>query len=253
MPSWVDSNLAPQLDGPEALPAGNALVVGPPDGALFRPQEVRTRDGHPLLRHVDWSEVHVAAARRVPLDASWEPVVESDGGPLVAVREAGGQRQAVLTFDLTQSDLALRPAFPVLMANLLAWLLPRPDEAPRVVAPGGLATIEPAPLAQRVWVEGPDGARVELAPPWPPRPFRPPAPGLYRVVQAGEGSEQVSTLIAEGYHPQEADLEPRPLALAAEGDAPPPAAQGALAWWPWLAAAVLFVSLAEWWIDARGH
>src|SRR5439155_1520235 len=52
---------------PETLLAGNLLIVGPPDGALFRPQEVRPRDGHPLLRHVDWSEVHVAAARRVPL------------------------------------------------------------------------------------------------------------------------------------------------------------------------------------------
>jgi hypothetical protein len=118
---------------------------------------------------------------------------------------------------------------------------------------GDPAPIEPAPLAQQVWAEGPDGARIALAPPWPPRPFRPPAPGLYRVVQSGEGGDQVSTLIAEGYQAEEAVLAPHALALPAERDAPPPAAQGAIAWWPWLAAAVLLFALGEWWVDARGR
>jgi Ca-activated chloride channel homolog len=238
---------------PDPPPNGNVLFVGPPTGLSFRPAEIRPRTGHPLLRHVDWSEVHVAAAQRLPLDTTWETVVDSDGGPLLAVREVGGQRQAALAFDLTQSDLALRPAFPILMANLLEWLLPGPSETARIVAPGGAATIDPAPLARQLWVEGPDTPRAELAPPWPPRAFRPPAPGLYRVVQQGDAGQQISMLVAEGYHPQEADLLPRPLAISVEGDTSPPLAQGALTWWPWLAALLLLFSLAEWWIDARWH
>ncbi|HEV8637396.1 MAG TPA: VWA domain-containing protein [Chloroflexota bacterium] len=239
---------------PEARPGGNALYVGPPLGPEFRPAQLWPKSDHPLLRHVDWSEVRVGRARRVSLDtlgADWETVVDSDGGPLLAVRQDGRRREALIAFELGQSDLPLRPAFPVLMANLLEWLLPRGEGAPRTIAPGAAARIEPSPLATEVWVEDGDGRRELLAPPWPPRPFRPAAPGLYRVVQVGGGAQRESDLIAEGYHPAEAELAPRELALpAADGAAA--AAQGTRVLWPLLAGAVLALGLLEWWVDARG-
>ncbi|HZR98616.1 MAG TPA: BatA and WFA domain-containing protein [Chloroflexota bacterium] len=238
---------------PERLPRGSALLVGPPVGEEFRPQEIWPRADHPLLRYADWSEVRVAVAHRLPLDATWETVVDSDGGPLLAVRAEGQRRQAVLAFDLAQSDLPLRPAFPILLASLLDWLAPRDAGAVQAVAPGAAVAVEPAPLAEVAWVEGADGARAELAPPWPPRPFQPPAPGLYRVIQAGEGMRQERVLVAGGYDPREADLAPRALDLPAAAGEPLPAAGGALAYWPWLALGVVLVSLAEWWVDARGR
>ena len=238
---------------PETLPSGSVLLVGPPTGDAFRPRQVWPRANHPLLRHVDWSEVQIAGARRLPLGPEWEVAIDSDGGPLLATKEEGGRRQAVLAFDLSQSDLALRPAFPVLMANLLDWLLARADEAPRLVAPGAPVSLEPSPLAQQVWVEGPGGERYQLAPPFPPLPFRPPAPGLYRVVQASEGGRQESLLAASGYHEAEANLAPRALDLPTADDSLPPPAHGATAYWPWLAAAIVLLSLAEWWVDARGR
>ncbi len=264
---------------PERLPSGSALLVGPPAGEEFRPQQVWPRLDHPLLHHVDWSEVRVAAARRLPLSRTegaglgtepssspsalnpqssvlsgdWETVIDSDGGPLLAVRSEGGHRQAILAFELGQSDLPLRPAFPVLMANLLDWLLPQPEMAPHSVPAGGDIYLEPTPLAQQLWVEASDGTRIDLAPPWPARSFRPPAPGLYRVVQAWDGGRQESLLAAGGYSPQEADLTPRVLDLPVEGAAPTVSARGALGFWPWLAAGVLLISLLEWWIDARGN
>jgi hypothetical protein len=261
---------------PDVFPKGAALLVGPAVGPTFRPQRVTPRSEHPLLRHVDWSEVRIGEARRVPLDGTWETVVDSDGGPLLAVRTEGGRRQAVLAFDLGQSDLPLRPAFPVLMANLLDWLVPRPDAGPGTVPAGGEVSVDPAPLAQEVWAEevsslasqvsspastgeaggggtsdGRGKGAVELAPPWPPRPFRPRAPGLYRVVQEGDAGRQESLLVAEGYHPQEADLNPRAQELPAAGGAPIPTALGVLPFWPWLVLGVVAVSLVEWWVDAR--
>jgi hypothetical protein len=238
---------------PEARPSGNALYVGPPLGPERRPTQSWPKPDHPLLRHVDWSEVRVGEARPAPPDAlgpGWEVVVDSDVGPLLAVRQEGGRREALIAFELGQSDLPLRPAFPVLMANLLEWLLPRGEGAPQVVAAGEAARVEPAPVAAEVWVETADGRRETLAPPWPPRPFRPDAPGLYRVGQVGGGVQQESDLIAEGYHPAEADLTPRELAVPAADGAVAPA-QGTRVLWPFLAGAVLLIGLIEWWVDAR--
>ena len=238
---------------PEAMPAGSALLVGPSTGGEFRPRQVWPKADHPLLNHVDWSEVSVAKARRLPLDRSWETVIDSDGGPLLAVRTEGGRRQAALAFELGQSDLPLRPAFPVLMANLLDWLLPRPEDAPRAVAAGSAVALDAAPLSQQMWVEGPDGSRLDLAPPWPPMPFRPPAPGLYRVVQSGDGGRQESFLIAGGYDPRECDLATRTVDIPAADDGVVLSARGSITFWPWVAAALLLISLVEWWVDARGR
>lgn len=235
----------------DPAPKGNVLLVGPPIGATFHPSNIRLQADQPLLQHVDWTDVQIATARRLPLDASWETVIDSDGGPLLAIRERDGRREAAFAFSLSDTDLPLRPAFPVLLANLFDWLLPRPDAAPRAVVPGEALVIDPAPLAQQVWVELPGGSRLDLAPPWPPRPFYPPAPGLFRVIQASEGGRSEALVVAEGYDPQEADLTPRTIELRASAGSPPVAARGALAFWPWLAAAILLLSTAEWWIDAR--
>lgn len=238
---------------PEQSLEGSLLMIGPPGGEEFRPGEVWLEEGHPLLSHVDWSEVQIGAARRLEVDSSWDTVIDSDGGPLLAIRSEGARREAMLAFDLSQSDLALRPAFPVLMANLLDWLLPRPDEAPRLAPPGAAVAIEPAPLAQEVWVETGSGGRLEIAPPWPPMPFRPPEPGLYTVVQSWPEGRQTALLLAGGYHPEEADLTPRAVDLQASGDASESPVGGALPFWPWLAGVILVLSLVEWWVDARGR
>ena len=237
---------------PEEMPDGSVLLVGPPTGEEFHPREVWPRPQHPLLNHVDWSEVRVATVRKLPLDSNWETVIDSDGGPLLAIRTEGGRRQAAIAFDLSQTDLPLRPAFPVLMANLLAWLLPAPEAEPRAVPPGASVAIDPAPLAQQVWAEGPEGDRYDLAPPWPPLSFQPPRPGLYRIVQAGEGDRQEFAVVVDGYHPSEADLVPRPLGLPPADGEPVAPAHGTFAYWPWLALAILGLSLGEWWLDARG-
>ena len=243
---------------PSALPKAHALYVGPPAGEEFRPAEIFPRPDHPLLRHVDWSEVRIGAARRVPLDATWETVVESADGALLAVREAGGRREAILAFELGQSDLPLRPAFPILIANLFDWLLPRPDVEARAVPPGGSVALATSPLAASVVVEpveatGAANTSAVLAPPFPARPFHPPAPGVYRVVQSGEDGDQESLLLAEGYLDAEADLTPRAIDLPAADGAPAAPAQSALLLWPFLAGGVILLSIVEWWVDARGR
>lgn len=254
---------------PPAWPPGGVLVVGPPRGSPllpvqgeFRPGQVSPRAGHPLLAHVDWRQVHVARAVSLPLasadpgsGSAWEPVIDSDGGPLLAIQEAGSGRRAVLAFRLQDSDLGLRPAFPVLMANLVDWLAPRPDAIGGVLRPGEALALPPLPLAQGVTALSPDGTRTELAPPWPPRPLVPDRPGLWRLAvrrePAAGGGEREYPVAVNGYDPRESRLAGRPVTLPGPGGhaAPEPAARRPL--WPALAAAALGVTLLEWWVDGR--
>jgi hypothetical protein len=49
--------------------------------------------------------------------------------------DAGGQRIAALSFDVADSDLPLRVAFPLLMANTIHWLAGETAEPSRVSLP----------------------------------------------------------------------------------------------------------------------
>jgi Ca-activated chloride channel family protein len=248
-------------------PRGSTLFIGLPGSSDdFQPRFIAPVPDHPLLRNVDWSEVRILRAGRL-VGPDWETVVDSDGGPLVAVRTvreegppARVRREAMLTFELGQSDLALRPAFPVLMANLLEWLAPRAEGRMQVVAPGGAVQVLASPLARSVRVLsllGGSSVVEELAPPWPPRSFHPPAPGVYQVVSDNPDGPAVSYVVADAFAPSEADLSVvEPAGFAAH------AVQGSdigqvlnsvrAGVWPWLLAALLVLATAEWLVDARG-
>jgi hypothetical protein len=263
------------LDATTPLPRGSALYVGlgRSSGDEFQPQVIAPVADHPLVRNVDWSEVRIGRARRLPDAelANWQVAVHSDGGPLLLVRaqhEGGADRQparvrreALLTFELGESDLPLRPAFPVLMANLLEWLAPRPEGRPQAVAPGGALQVDASPLARSIRVESVLDARMpaqELAPPWPPRTFRPPEPGLYRLIEDTPDGSATSLVVADGFAPSVSDITPREPALfagqTAQGvDAAQVLRSVGMQLWPWLLVGVLGLGLLEWVVDARGR
>jgi hypothetical protein len=252
-----------------ATPHGSALYVGGRNasGDTFQPRLIAPLADHPLLRNVDWSDVRVGRASRPSPEelTGWQTVVDSDGGPLLLVRTVrdGEQvrREALLTFELGESDLPLRAAFPVLMANLLDWLAPRPAGNPRSLAPGATAQFETSPLAARLRVESAlDTARpaVELAPPWPPQPFHAAAPGVYRVVEDDPDGPLTTLIVADGYAASEADITPvQPVALAAQATRPDGIGQALRivrsGLWPWLLAGLLALAGAEWVVDSRGR
>lgn len=266
---------------PPAWPSGSVLAVGLPPGqglvlpgtGTYQPAPATYAPGaagHPVLRYVDWSEVHVAEAVALELDPGWQPLLVAGpapgaaagapaggaapaaGLPLLAVQEAGSSRRAVLAFDLQDSDLPLRAAFPVLLTNLVEWLAPRAPALPGQLTPGTALPVPPLPLAEALDLVQPDGSRISLAPPWPAAPIQPQAPGLYQLVQVrGDGREVVSLLPVAGYLARESRIAPQPeLPLAPAGTEPAPAQPWPL--WPWLALAALIVSFIEWWVDARG-
>jgi hypothetical protein len=58
-------------------------------------------------------------------------------------------------------------------------------------------------------------------------------------------------IVVNGYAPGEANLTPRAISLTGSAAAPEPPARGSAVFWPWLAGAILCLSVGEWWIEAR--
>jgi VWA domain-containing protein len=92
-------------------------------GSVRDPVIADVRRDHPLVRQVDLGDVNIAAARRLALAPGDISVAGSFGVPLLIARE----RIAATSFDPRRSDLPMRPAFPLLIANALAWAGPKAD------------------------------------------------------------------------------------------------------------------------------
>ena len=147
---------------PEAPPDVPALYVDPPedgpygtiDGRIEVPRLERPDPDHPLLRFVDLTTVHVGRARNVePVDALRAVVATPAGAPLIAVGDVEGGRIGLITFDLRESDLPLQVAFPLLMSNLVEFLLPAGDgilPSSMSLADPVVASVDPSVTAVRV-------------------------------------------------------------------------------------------------------
>jgi len=80
---------------------------------------------NPLMADVDLSRLLVEKSSRLEADKGVREVVASDRAGLLYTFEKGGLRAALLSFDITRSDLPLRVAFPVMMSNIFNWLNPQ--------------------------------------------------------------------------------------------------------------------------------
>ncbi len=113
---------------PAPLPPGAYLLVGSvaPNLPLqvtgvAGPQAVQTvASTHPVVRLVDLRGARVPEALAVRPHGG--AVLIEGEVPLVWAFDGAGLRVVLLTFDPSVADLAVHPAFPVLVANALEWL-----------------------------------------------------------------------------------------------------------------------------------
>ncbi|RMG98873.1 MAG: VWA domain-containing protein [Deltaproteobacteria bacterium] len=134
------------------LPADVHLVVFDPwrhDDAAFpirkgrdvrRPFLTEEDRSHPLLEDVTFVDVNIARGTTFRPSPGDEVLVRTLGEPIVVVRDDGTRRILAIGFDPRQSDLPLRVAFPLFLANAVEVL---GSEAPGFVAtvPAGVPTL----------------------------------------------------------------------------------------------------------------
>jgi Ca-activated chloride channel homolog len=244
------------------LPPGQlpepSILVNPPagQGPVALGQQVQpgavlpVNPREPLLQNVSLQDVHVQSAASVKDTQDWRTIVAAASAPLVLVHD-GDPRSVLMTFDLHHSDLPLRAAFPILVQNLLGYVLPGGFEN-QAFAPGQPVTLQPEPGAKSMDVTTPDGRSVHLVAPFSPFTDTA-ATGVYAVRQELSNGIRLSRFVVQLQDPTVSRIQPGAAPLTQGGNQQQgPLPRGTLEVWPWLVAAAVGLLALEWVLYLRG-
>jgi Ca-activated chloride channel family protein len=238
---------------PASLPSRPYLLVDPPQGTAGSggsvvPHQLEPHTiADPLLADVDLTGVHVAQAHDLHASTAGRPVIDSDAGPLLLAQDE--PRTAVLGFDIHDSDLPVRAAFPVLIQHLSEFLLPQLTDTGRHVL-DSTVRIPAVAGATTVHVDTPDGSSADLAVSGAGAVMtRTDAPGVYSVTEKSGGRTLTGAFAVSG----------TALTSVAPRDPPPVSSVDVTATestryvdrWSWLIVLLIVVLCAEWWVFHR--
>lgn len=237
---------------PPSPPIGNAIIIGSlpewfpavPLQPVQNSMVVDWHQTHPVMRYVDLTSVRLQKATPVLPKPDTETLMEvGEGAVMVSLRKAD-RRWLLVTFDVTDSDLPLRIAFPVMMLNALRWLTAPLESGERgLVSAGGLAVIPVPGDLQKVNVRLPDGRSTECVAQDGVALFEDTVrTGIYRCRETGH---LFAVNLAQR---EETDLAVNRYASEARSGGAP-GLRKVLArreWWQWLAGLLLAVLAAEW-------
>lgn len=245
---------------PAPWPKPNLLALHVASTNLFEgwsriesPAIVDWKASHPLLRFVNFDNVHIAETLSVKTPTWASAIVDSPQTPLILAGELGRQRIVWIGFDPMQSTWPLRIAFPIFMANAVDWLNPAAINASQLAVQSGspfrLALTENVGSAQ---IKLPDGtirpcevnaARGEIV-------FG--ATTKQGVYQLTAGTNVVSFCV-NLLDAKESDTTPKSeLNLGKYAKVASTTVQRAsLEMWRWIAAVALAVLMFEWWYYHR--
>jgi len=219
---------------PPNLPASPSGVVDAPDVATWDRQD-------PILRFVDFTGVQIRQALRLAPESG--RVLAAGPSPLLWAYDDGRLRAIVLAFALADSDLPRHVAFPVLLANSLAWL---GGDAAGLRA--GQTFEMPAAGAAGVVLLRPDGRRVDIRARDGVFSLPLPRAGIYRVITP-DGERSLSVALGS----DSAGIIAAGAAGRGEADAAGRRTAARLAVWPWFVLLAAAAALGEWALATRRH
>lgn len=245
---------------PATLPKGQLVVVNPPAGNPLIEVLGEARDArlgivdpsHPLLRSIDVGALRLSQAERLAIPRWATPVAVVPGGGALLDGLLDDRRVIVLGFDPVASGLEKLVAFPMLVANTMAYL--DTDSTDPIVQPGRTVTIPLAPDAREITLETPDGSRRTLRPGSDVvRIDTGDQVGRYVVRQRlANGDVVTRAFFVQLFGESETDTTPRDHSAWAPPQPLPelPTRPGPSLWQPFVALGALLLG-AEWWLFAR--
>src|SRR5260221_7464937 len=249
---------------PSTLPNANMMIVNPPsDTSLFKigaeqtgATEISVKADDPRTRFLKFNDVNILKFKALTGVSSADVLVNSQTAPLVLASDFNGHRVAVIPFDLHDTDLPLKIAWPILLANLTEWYkAPQALHISGALQPGQTVTIQPSLLANRVRVTRPDGVVKTLNVDQPVVVYADtPMPGIYSV-EIYQDSKLINTeLFAVNlFDENESRIAPRtPTFGSAAVDITGKGEIGQREFWPYVALAALLLLMLEWLAYHRG-
>lgn len=191
---------------PDTTPQGHVIFIHqwPEDlgirsvGELEAPLITDWDREHPINRHLSFQNISMTAAKQVEIPDTFQVLISAFEDPLLMLNEEDESKVLVVAFDPLASDLPLRVAFPMMVANALrylqgqdasdAWLNP---EAGGVFGNADLLTrLQGRPDLEGLTLESvasPDGTKVNMSLEDSLMPLN--QAGFYTVVEQVEESE----------------------------------------------------------------
>ena len=188
----------------------------------------------------------IAIRKAVPLSGG-TPVLQAGGECLLAVDEDGARRAAVVGFDVHDSNLPLKADFPVLIQNLLAYLLPDPAAQIGNAACGESVVIAYDVRSTDVSVLTPSGKTAALA---GGRLSDTQEVGLYTLRERFADGASRETRFA--LHIPAAESNTLIVAESSEGAQANGTGRGYREWTLWALLALFALAVAEWEVSRRG-
>jgi hypothetical protein len=181
---------------PVDRPSTSALYLDPRgpgapvrvEGELKNPGFDKIDRKHPSVRFLALDDVNVAAARRLVPQPGDRVVGASDGGasPILVAGVRDGQKFVALGFDVRQSDLPLRPAWPLFVIDCIEWFTDEGGDYLSSYRTGEVWRVPVASTSDQATVTLPDGTKQTVAVHDGRAVFVGERAGYYSVAGAGE-------------------------------------------------------------------
>jgi Ca-activated chloride channel family protein len=201
---------------------------------------------------VQLRDLQLQRAQIVDVGEGVKPLLYANGSPIISSFDSGRLRAIHVGFDLLESDLPLRVAFPVLMSNILEWLSPQHGTfMSHQVQAGAPYLIELDGITAEVSVRKPSGDWIKLAVTENPLVFRDTSEvGIYTVRMGKKTQRFAVNLVSR----EESDIFPKPVERQADspfvaGSSTPETVKQPL--WPYFIVLAFGLTLAEWYFWCR--
>jgi von Willebrand factor type A domain/Aerotolerance regulator N-terminal len=161
---------------PAELPKANALYLDPRgaggpvrvEGALKTPGFDKVDRKHPAVRFLALDDVNVAEGHKLVAESGDKVLGAADGGasPILVAGTRGGFKFVALGFDVRQSDLPLRIAWPLFVLDCINWFTDEDSEYLSAYRTGEVWRIPlggPGGAAAKAIIKMPDGSTQPVA------------------------------------------------------------------------------------------
>ena len=254
-----DGNVPPNLPDANQLLFNVITPLAPVEktGIAEQPSVADYDRQNPVTRYAPWNDIKFVQSQAVKLKPWGQAVVEAERTPLVVAGEKGGKRVVWCGFDLRDTDLPLRVAFPIFITNSLRWLTaPRGLDSANegaTLRTGGAVPLFAPDSVKTIDITGPSGFKTSV----PNRGDGAPVlfDGASRVGQyAATGGDWKQDFAVSLLDKRESDITPRDALkigdtkqVSAENNA-----RANKELWGYIIVAALALLGLEWWVFHRG-